>query len=42
MFLVKKGTVKIGGKSTNNIDVWNFKDESELDRKKQEFGRGNK
>ena len=21
------GTVKIGGKSTNNIDVWNFKDE---------------
>ena len=29
----EKGTVKIGGKSTNNIDVWNFKDESELDRK---------
>lgn len=23
----ENGTVKIGGKSTNNIDVWNFKDE---------------
>jgi predicted dehydrogenase len=25
------GTVKIGGKSTNNIDVWDFADESETD-----------
>ncbi len=29
----EKGTVKIGGKSTNNIDVWEFADESEIDRK---------
>lgn len=28
----EKGTVKIGGKSTNNIDVWNFADESEEDQ----------
>ncbi len=27
----EKGTVKIGGTSTNNIDVWNFSDESEKD-----------
>ena len=27
------GTVKIGGKSTNNIDVWNFADETEEDLK---------
>lgn len=27
------GTVKIGGTSTNNIDVWNFADESEDDQK---------
>lgn len=27
----EKGTVKIGGKSTNNIDVWNFSDETEQD-----------
>lgn len=26
------GTVKIGGKSTNNLDVWNFADETEADR----------
>lgn len=26
------GTVKIGGKSTNNIDVWNFKDEDAEDQ----------
>ena len=26
------GTVKIGGKSTNNIDVWNFADETEKDQ----------
>lgn len=26
------GTVKIGGKSTNNIDVWNFKDEDADDQ----------
>lgn len=28
----EKGTVKIGGKSTNNIDVWDFADESEQDQ----------
>lgn len=27
-----KGTVKIGGKSTNNIDVWDFSDETEEDQ----------
>lgn len=27
------GTVKIGGTSTNNIDVWDFADESEADNK---------
>ena len=27
------GTVKLGGKSTNNIDVWDFADESEADQK---------
>ncbi len=26
------GTVKLGGKSTNNIDVWDFVDETEADR----------
>lgn len=29
----QNGTVKIGGKSTNNIDVWNFSDETETDNK---------
>ena len=29
----EKGTVKLGGKSTNNIDVWNFADETEDDNK---------
>lgn len=29
----ENGTVKIGGKSTNNIDVWNFRDETEEDAK---------
>ena len=29
----EKGTVKIGGKSTNNIDVWDFADETEEDQK---------
>lgn len=29
----EKGTVKIGGKSTNNIDVWDFVDETEEDLK---------
>lgn len=29
----EKGTVKLGGKSTNNIDVWNFSEETEEDRK---------
>ena len=28
----ENGTVKIGGTSTNNIDVWNFKDEREEDQ----------
>lgn len=28
----EKGTVKIGGKSTNNIDVWEFADETEEDQ----------
>lgn len=27
-----KGTVKLGGKSTNNIDVWDFADETEADQ----------
>lgn len=27
-----KGTVKIGGTSTNNIDVWNFADETDKDQ----------
>uniref|UniRef100_UPI004056495B Gfo/Idh/MocA family protein n=1 Tax=Agathobacter sp. TaxID=2021311 RepID=UPI004056495B len=31
----EKGTVKLGGKSTNNIDVWNFADESVEDEKKK-------
>ncbi|MBS6518679.1 MAG: Gfo/Idh/MocA family oxidoreductase [Clostridium sp.] len=29
----EKGTVKIGGTSTNNIDVWDFADETEADMK---------
>lgn len=29
----ENGTVKIGGTSTNNIDVWNFADENETDQK---------
>ena len=29
----EKGTVKLGGKSTNNIDVWDFDDETEEDQK---------
>lgn len=29
----EKGTVKLGGKSTNNIDIWNFEDETEQDQK---------
>lgn len=29
----EKGTVKLGGKSTNNIDVWDFLDETEEDQK---------
>ena len=28
----EKGTVKLGGKSTNNIDVWNFSDETAKDQ----------
>lgn len=29
----ENGTVKLGGKSTNNIDVWDFADESDQDEK---------
>lgn len=29
----EKGTVKVGGTATNNIDVWDFADESEADTK---------
>jgi len=29
----EKGTVKLGGTSTNNIDVWDFADEGEADQK---------
>ena len=29
----ESGTVKLGGKSTNNIDVWDFADETEADAK---------
>ena len=28
----ENGTVKLGGKSTNNIDVWNFADETDDDQ----------
>ena len=31
----EKGTVKIGGTSTNNIDVWDFADETEEDGEKK-------
>lgn len=29
----ENGTVKLGGTSTNNIDVWNFADETEMDQR---------
>ena len=29
----ENGTIKLGGKSTNNIDVWDFADETEADQK---------
>lgn len=29
----ENGTAKLGGKSTNNIDVWNFADETEMDQR---------
>ena len=29
----ENGTVKLGGKSTNNIDVWDFADETDEDQK---------
>lgn len=32
-----KGTVKLGGKSMNNIDVWNFADEKESDTEIREL-----
>lgn len=31
----EKGTVKLGGKSTNNIDIWNFLDETPEDQMKK-------
>lgn len=33
----EKGTVKLGGTSTNNIDVWDFADETEADKKNKGF-----
>lgn len=33
----EKGTVKLGGKSTNNIDIWNFADENENDKKNKKL-----
>ena len=33
----EKGTVKIGGKSTNNLDVWDFADETEDDEVNRGF-----
>ena len=33
----EQGTVKIGGKSTNNIDVWDFADETDMDHKNKGF-----
>lgn len=33
----ENGTVKVGGTSTNNIDVWDFKDEDEDDSKNKEL-----
>lgn len=33
----ENGTVKIGGTSTNNIDVWDFADETENDKKNKEL-----
>lgn len=33
----EKGTVKLGGKSTNNIDVWDFADEIEEDKENREL-----
>ena len=33
----ENGTVKIGGTSTNNIDVWDFADETEEDNKNKEL-----
>ena len=33
----EKGTVKIGGTSTNNIDVWDFADETEADAANKEL-----
>ena len=33
----ENGTVKIGGTSTNNIDVWDFKDENVDDQKNKEL-----
>ena len=33
----ENGTVKIGGTSTNNIDVWDFSDETEEDIQKKEL-----
>ena len=32
----ESGTVKLGGKSANNIDIWEFAEEAEEDRKRAE------
>lgn len=33
----EKGTVKLGGRSVNNIDVWDFAEENKTDRQKKGF-----
>ncbi len=33
----ERGTVKLGGTSTNSIDIWNFSDETEADQKYKGF-----
>lgn len=33
----ERGTVKIGGKSTNNIDIWDFADENECDKENRDL-----
>lgn len=33
----ENGTIKLGGKSTNNIDIWDFADETEADQENKGF-----